>query len=112
MLICPTCKTHFEGEEHFCPRDGSPLATPANDRTDAAGPDPTSDRLLGRVLGGRYRLLERLGQGGMGTVYRATHTLMDKPVALKILRAELATDAEAVARFHREARSASRLDHD
>ncbi|HWE30744.1 MAG TPA: serine/threonine-protein kinase [Polyangia bacterium] len=64
------------------------------------------------MLGGRYRLLARLGQGGMGTVYRATHTLMDKPVALKILRAELATDAEAVARFHREARSASRLDHD
>src|SRR5262245_32935026 len=48
----------------------------------------------------------------MGTVYRATHTLMDKPVALKILRSELATDNEAVARFHREARSASRLDHD
>ncbi|MDB4966552.1 MAG: pkn3, partial [Myxococcales bacterium] len=110
MLICPTCKTHFGGEEHFCPRDGSPLATPASDREPAA--DPTADRLIGRVLGGRYRLLERLGQGGMGTVYRATHTLMDKPVAVKILRAELATDAEAVARFHREARSASRLDHD
>ena len=112
MLICPTCKSHFEGEEHFCPRDGSPLAAPATDRAAAASGDPTADRLLGRVLGGRYRLLERLGQGGMGTVYRATHTLMDKPVALKILRAELATDAEAVARFHREARSASRLDHD
>ncbi len=109
MLICPTCKTHFEGEEHFCPRDGSPLAASASDRST---PDPTADRLLGRVLGGRYRLLERLGQGGMGTVYRATHTLMDKPVAVKILRAELATDSEAVARFHREARSASRLDHD
>jgi serine/threonine protein kinase len=115
LLICPTCKTHFEGEEHFCPRDGSPLATSATDRsgaTGATGADPTADRLIGRVLGGRYRLLERLGQGGMGTVYRATHTLMDKPVALKILRSELATDAEAVARFHREARSASRLDHD
>ncbi|HEX4460211.1 MAG TPA: serine/threonine-protein kinase, partial [Polyangia bacterium] len=73
--------------------------------------DPT-DPLLGRVLGGRYRLLERLGQGGMGTVYRATHTLMEKPVAVKILRPEMATDAEAIARFHREARSASRLDHD
>jgi serine/threonine-protein kinase len=109
LLICPTCKTHFEGEEHFCPRDGSPLAASASFRNT---PDPTADRLLGRVLGGRYRLLERLGQGGMGTVYRATHTLMDKPVAVKILRAELATDAEAVARFHREARSASRLDHD
>jgi serine/threonine-protein kinase len=113
LLICPTCKTHFEGEEHFCPRDGSPLSTSASDGSGAgSGPDPTADRLLGRVLGGRYRLLARLGQGGMGTVYRATHTLMDKPVALKILRGELATDAEAVARFHREARSASRLDHD
>ncbi|HXU69141.1 MAG TPA: serine/threonine-protein kinase [Polyangia bacterium] len=118
MLICPTCKTHFGGEEHFCPRDGSPLTASANDRSAPSGgvsratPDPTADRLLGRVLGGRYRLLERLGQGGMGTVYRATHTLMDKPVAVKILRGELATDAEAVARFHREARSASRLDHD
>jgi serine/threonine protein kinase len=106
LLICPTCKTHFEGEEHFCPRDGSPLAASRNDK-DAAG-----DPLVGRVLGGRYRLIERLGQGGMGTVYRATHTLMDKPVAVKVLRAELATDGEAVARFHREARSASRLDHD
>ncbi|HEY7958056.1 MAG TPA: serine/threonine-protein kinase [Polyangia bacterium] len=68
--------------------------------------------MIGRVLGGRYRLSERLGQGGMGTVYRALHLLMDKPVAVKILRAELAGDNEAVARFHREARSASRLDHD
>ena len=48
----------------------------------------------------------------MGTVYRGVHTLMDKPVAVKILRGELATDAEAVSRFHREARSASRLDHE
>jgi serine/threonine-protein kinase len=115
LLICPTCKTHFEGEEHFCPRDGSPLAAPRVAAVPAPGaaaaPDP-GDPLLGRVLGGRYRLLERLGQGGMGTVYRGTHTLMEKPVAVKILRAELATDGEAVARFHREARSASRLDHD
>ncbi|HEX4461270.1 MAG TPA: serine/threonine-protein kinase, partial [Polyangia bacterium] len=88
--------------EQFCPRDGSPLSeTP-----------PTGDALVGRVLGGRYRLAERLGQGGMGTVYRGMHTLMDKPLAVKILRGELATDADAVARFHREARSASRLDHD
>jgi serine/threonine-protein kinase len=105
LLICPTCNEHFGGEEQFCPHDGSPLAS---ESASIRGRDP----LIGRVLGGRYRLEERLGQGGMGTVYRALHTLMDKQVALKILRAEMATDAEAVARFHREARSASRLDHD
>jgi serine/threonine-protein kinase len=103
LLTCPTCQQHFAGEEQFCPRDGSPLS---------ATSDAPSDPLLGRVLGGRYRLLERLGQGGMGTVFRALHTLMDKQVAVKILRAEMSSDGEAVARFHREARSASRLDHD
>jgi serine/threonine-protein kinase len=108
LLVCPTCRTSFEGEEQFCPKDGSPLgpSTPSGKGTSSVDP------LIGRVLGGRYRLVERLGQGGMGTVYRAVHTLMDKPVAVKILRAELSSDSEAVARFHREARSASRLDHD
>jgi len=105
LLICPTCNEHFEGEEHFCPKDGSPLAQDGSAESER-------DPMAGRVLGGRYRLIERLGQGGMGTVYRALHTLMDKQVAVKILRAEMATDGEAVARFHREARSASRLDHD
>jgi serine/threonine-protein kinase len=99
---CPTCKREFDQGEQFCPRDGSPLSESP----------PAGDALVGRVLGGRYRLAERLGQGGMGTVYRGMHTLMDKPLAVKILRGELATDADAVARFHREARSASRLDHD
>ena len=101
MHICPTCKSSFSGGEQFCPRDGTPLR--------ASLPD---DPLAGRVLSGRYRLIEIIGRGGMGAVYRAHHILMDKPVAVKVLRQELASDTEAVARFHREARSASRLDHE
>jgi serine/threonine-protein kinase len=101
LSLCPTCKASFSGGEQFCPRDGTPLR--------AALPE---DPLSGRVLSGRYRLTEVLGRGGMGAVYRAHHILMDKPVAVKVLRQELASDTEAVARFHREARSASRLDHD
>lgn len=61
------------------------------------------------ILDGRYRLEEKLGEGGMGTVYRAKHTLMDKTVAVKVIHQEL-THYEAVAkRFEREAKSASRL---
>ncbi|MBL8634247.1 MAG: protein kinase [Myxococcales bacterium] len=101
MSLCPTCKSSFVGGEQFCPRDGTPLR-----------PSLPDDPLSGRVLSGRYRLMELIGRGGMGAVYRAHHILMDKPVAVKVLRAELASDTEAVARFHREARSASRLDHE
>ena len=115
MLICPTCRARFEAEALFCSHDGASLVEERHpqdsDDSDALDSTPI-DPMSGRVLGGRYRLADRLGQGGMGTVYRALHTLMDKPVAVKILRGELATDAEAVARFHREAKSASRLDHD
>jgi len=107
LLICPTCRARFEAEALFCSHDGASLV----EDTEETGTE-AADPMTGRVLGGRYRLGERLGQGGMGTVYRAVHTLMDKPVAVKILRGEMATDAEAVARFHREAKSASRLDHD
>src|SRR4051794_14870409 len=70
------------------------------------------DPLVGRVLDGRYRIDDQLGEGGMGTVYRATHVLMEKPIAIKILRSVYAADDRAVKRFQREAKSASRLDHE
>jgi serine/threonine-protein kinase len=97
--ICPTCREHYLGDESFCPRDGTPL--------EAIPRDP----LIGEVLGTRYRLEARIGEGGMGTVYRARHTVMDRPIAVKLLRRDLAGDDAAVARFQREARAASRLDH-
>jgi serine/threonine-protein kinase len=69
------------------------------------------DPLLGRTLDGRYQLHEKLGEGGMGAVYRAIHTLMGKPCAIKVLRGPTAVQELAGKRFQREAQSASRLDH-
>lgn len=70
-----------------------------------------SDPLVGRLLDARYRVESRLARGGMGTVYRATDIRLDRTVALKVMRDELAEDAEFVARFIREAKSAARLAH-
>jgi serine/threonine protein kinase len=59
----------------------------------------------------RYRVIAALGTGGMGAVYRAEHTLMDRPVALKAIRADRLGDASMVERFRREAKAAGQLKH-
>src|SRR6185436_9519733 len=68
------------------------------------------DSLVGRTLG-PYLLDAWLGSGGMGTVYRATHQLLDQPRAVKVLPPNLAQDATFVQRFLREARTAAKLRH-
>jgi serine/threonine-protein kinase len=106
MLHCPTCGRQFENEVEVCPEDGDALQA---DSTVAA--EIPVDPLIGRTFDGKYRLTERLGQGGMGTVYRATHLLIDRPVAIKVLNPRFVEDEEAQERFRREARAAGRLQH-
>jgi serine/threonine-protein kinase len=74
-----------------------------------SSPDPFS--LIGRVLDGRYRVLSHLADGGMATVYIALDERLDRKVALKVMRADLAKDESFVDRFRREARSAAKLSH-
>jgi serine/threonine-protein kinase len=70
-----------------------------------------TESLLGRVFDGRYRVLSHIADGGMASVYLAIDTRLDRDVALKILRHDLAQDDAFVSRFKREARSAARLSH-
>jgi len=100
MKQCPAC--HKELNEHlqFCPYDGQPLITKVR-----------RDSLIGTTLDGKFVLEEKIGEGGMGKVYRATHLRMKHTVALKILHPELSSDEIALERFRREAQAAVLIHH-
>ena len=72
----------------------------------------TRDPLVGTIVDGRYRVTAMLGEGGMAVVYLAHHVTLQRHVALKVLRPVLANNDRAIARFAREARAASLLDHE
>jgi serine/threonine protein kinase len=104
MRFCPRCGSRYE-HERFCPEDG----VPTQELPESA---PSMDALIGTVVDGRYRIDVRIGEGGMGVVYKAIHTSLNKTIALKVLRGEMAKDAEVVQRFIQEAQSASSIGHE
>jgi beta-lactam-binding protein with PASTA domain/tRNA A-37 threonylcarbamoyl transferase component Bud32 len=87
-----------------------PPAAPPPARGKERGDEQTVTE-IGSVLGGRYRLVELLGQGGMATIYRARDAQLDRDVAVKLLRPEFGRDPDFLARFRDEARAAASLSH-
>ncbi len=115
MPQCPTCKQVLEPGVRFCPNDGTPLtetSASATVRTPAGSgevrPRPREIELPA-LVGGRYRLVEYRGGGGMAKVYRAIDETLQRDVAVKLINPELRAEAEFDARFQREARIASQL---
>src|SRR5688500_14106836 len=82
MNVCPTCSAHYPPEVPLCPHDGAVLGN--------------------GLLDQRYKILSRLGEGGMGIVYAAEHVGLRKPVAVKMLRGDFAKDPQVLARFEQE----------
>jgi len=75
-------------------------------------PKPSEyDRLIGQTLDGRYIIERKIGEGGMGLVFAARHAVIEKPLAIKVLKREVARDAATIKRFVQEAKAASRIGH-
>ena len=87
------------------------MAQAAPQRTGLPRSKKGDDPSLGRVIAGRYRLESRIGEGGMGIVYRARHVLIDRVVAVKLIRPDLRGETHLRAWMLREARAANRVDH-
>jgi serine/threonine protein kinase len=121
---CRRCGAHGVAGARYCANCGNALGgllstMPPTERAarTSAPPPPAgrehhfADPLLGRLIAERYRVLELIGRGGMGVVYKAEHARIGKVLALKLLTGELTRDSEQVARFKREALMSSRLSH-
>lgn len=101
MKKCSACGREFQDQTTFCPFDGKKLESP----------DSEADKFIGTVLDGKYYVEAKIGQGGMGNVYRAKHVHMETVVAVKILHPHLVSDQVTVERFRREARAAVAVNH-
>lgn len=99
MRVCPRCSELYPDDADTCREDQTPLRA-------------VLDPLIGRTVGGRFRLIQRLGTGGMSSVYLARHILIDRLMAIKTLRRDLASDPVQRDRFLREARAVNRINHD
>jgi serine/threonine protein kinase len=101
MKYCPICERKYPDDVSDCEHDGVTL------KTAAIAEDP----LLGKTIRGKYRVLKKLGAGGMGAVYLAEQLSIGRKVALKVLQREFAMNDEFIKRFHQEARLAASLNH-
>lgn len=97
--VCLTCANEFEDSVEVCPDDGSTL----NRILD--------DSMIGSVFAEKYKVKALLGEGGMSTVFKATHIFVNRDVAIKVLKGHATASKESLKRFMREARTMGSLDH-
>ncbi len=102
MKICATCRGGTVGAPQYCPQCGGDLALV---------PERLGSELIGLVLAEKYELVELIGEGAMGWVYRARHLTLSSSVAVKLMKPDAEDRADRAMRFAREAQSASQLNH-
>ncbi len=111
MIVCQHCKAENADGARFCGVCGQATQSthPVTDPRLGGAAEPPS--MIGRELAGRFRILAKLGEGGMGTVYRAEQISLKRTVALKLLRPEVAASPLLVRRFNAEAEAVAKLNH-
>jgi serine/threonine protein kinase/tetratricopeptide (TPR) repeat protein len=106
---CPRCHRDNPSDTRFCGNCAAPLG-PASLPTETLQV-PVTELTTGTLFAGRYQVIEELGRGGMGRVYKVLDTELNEKIALKLLRPEVAADPDAVERFRHELKSARQVAH-
>jgi serine/threonine protein kinase/tetratricopeptide (TPR) repeat protein len=112
-MKCPQCQHENPADTSFCGRCGAPLFPGPQDIRSSTKTMriPLRELSIGSTFAGRYQVLEHLGKGGMGRVYKVLDLEINEVVALKVLGPELSDDEEFIRRFHNELKLARRISH-
>ena len=110
-MKCPNCHSQVSDTSHFCADCGAKLGPEVPPSFTRTLETPTGDLSRGAIFAGRYEVIEELGQGGMGNVYRAFDRKIHEEIAIKFLKPEIAADKRFVQRFSNELKIARRVSH-
>jgi eukaryotic-like serine/threonine-protein kinase len=112
-MKCPRCQAENPSSSKYCAECATPLPTSRVSRVGATETIQTAARELttGSTFAGRYQVIEELGRGGMGRVYKVYDTKTREKIALKLLKPEISSDADAIERFGNELRLARKVSH-
>jgi len=108
---CPKCDTYNPDTVKFCGECGTPLAPPEDIAVTETIEAPKEELTTGSTFANKYRIIEELGKGGMGQVYKALDTEVNEKVAIKLLKSEISTDEKTIERFRNELKFARKIRH-
>ncbi|MFY9224284.1 MAG: protein kinase [Blastocatellia bacterium] len=111
LVIIDASLTQASSPEEFLLETENSGSSTSNATTQFNKDKESWEPIIGTEFDGKYKIEEKIGEGGMGLVYRANHIFIDRPVAIKFLRQEYLTDTAAIERFKLEARAAARIQH-
>jgi serine/threonine protein kinase/Tfp pilus assembly protein PilF len=108
---CPHCDSENTDTAHFCSNCAAPLPDVEGDVHTKTLERPVEELIRGSVFAGRYEIIEELGKGGMGKVYRVEDTKVKEEVALKLIKPEISADKKTIERFRNELKIARKIRH-
>lgn len=112
-MNCPKCRSENNDDSRFCAQCAAPLRAGQEESTvdTALQAGFPMDLVIGTVFAGRYRVIEELGHGGMGRVYKAYDAEIEETVGLKLIRPEITADRNTIERFQNELKLARKISH-
>jgi serine/threonine protein kinase len=111
MVKCPECDTENTSDSQFCKKCATPLPTEEISAPTETLEAAKDELTTGSTFAGRYQIIEELGKGGMGKVYRVIDKKLKEEVALKLIKPEIGSDKKTVERFSNELKLARKIVH-